>query len=212
MDANPFPGGVTLAAMTTSTCCGRPSAEKCRCYTDAAAIAEAVRAFVGRRVRPQDADDVTQEALLRLHRSATSLNDEDALEAWMYRIARNTIIDHHRRSAVRPEPIDPDDVATFAAAEADAVPGADETLAACLAPLLARVPENYRQALELTDLGGMTQDEAATQLGLSTSGMKSRVQRGRSLLRTEVGRCCRVELDARGALADATIRGDTGTC
>jgi RNA polymerase sigma-70 factor (ECF subfamily) len=197
--------------VTTTTCCGRPSAEQCRCHTDAAAIADAVRAFVARRVRPQDADDVTQDALLRLHRSATSLKDEDALEAWMYRIARNAIIDHHRRSAVRPDPIDPDDVAMIASPENDAV-DAGASLAACLAPLLARVPDDYRQALELTDLGELTQDEAAAQLGLSTSGMKSRVQRGRRMLRTEVGRCCRVELDARGALADATIRSDTGTC
>jgi len=196
--------------MTTSTCCGRPSAEECRCHTDAAAIADAMRAFVARRVRPQDADDVTQDALLRLHRSSSSLKDEGALEAWMYRIARNTIIDHHRRSAVRPEPIDPDDVATVAATEPE--PAAGASLAACLAPLLARVPDGYRQALELTDLGDMTQDEAAAQLGLSTSGMKSRVQRGRRMLRTEVGRCCRVELDARGAIADATLRSDSGTC
>ena len=194
--------------MTTSTCCGRPSAEECRCHTDAAAIADAMRAFVARRVRPQDADDVTQDALLRLHRSSSSLKDEGALEAWMYRIARNTIIDHHRRSAVRPEPIDPDEVATVAATEPE--PAAGASLAACLTPLLARVPDDYRQALELTDLGDMTQDEAAAQLGLSTSGMKSRVQR--RMLRTEVGRCCRVELDARGALADATLRSDSGTC
>jgi len=198
--------------MTPSMCCGRPSAEECRCHTDAAAIAEAVHAFVARRVRPQDADDVTQDALLRLHRSATSLKDEDALEAWMYRIARNTITDHHRRSAVRPDPIDPDEVATLPSIDADAGPAPDVALAACLAPLLARVPDGYRQALELTDLGDMTQEEAAAQLGLSTSGMKSRVQRGRSMLRTEVGRCCRVELDARGALSDATVRDDTGAC
>jgi RNA polymerase sigma-70 factor (ECF subfamily) len=198
--------------MTTTTCCGLPSAEQCRCKTDAAAIADAVRSFVARRVRPQDADDVTQDALLRLHRSAISLKDEDALEAWMYRIARNTIIDHHRRSTVRPDPIDPDDVSMLAAPETDAGPDAAASLAACLGPLLARVPDDYRQALELTDLGDLTQDEAAARLGLSTSGMKSRVQRGRTMLRTEVGRCCRVELDARGALADATIRSDTGTC
>jgi hypothetical protein len=60
-----------------------------------------------------------------------------------------------------------------------------------------------------TDLGELTQEQAAAQLGLSTSGMKSRVQRGRRLLQTEVGRCCRVALDARGALADAELRADT---
>ena len=199
--------------MSTSPCCGRPSPEQCRCHTDAAAIAEAVQAFVARRVRrPHDAEDVAQDALVRLYRSADSLKDEDALEAWMYRIARNAIIDHHRRSAVRPDPTDPGDLVVHAAADTEEEPDPGESLAACLSPLLARVPEGYREALELTDLGDLTQEEAAARLGLSTSGMKSRVQRGRRLLRTEVGRCCRIELDARGALSAASTRDDTGAC
>ena len=70
------------------------------------------------------------------------------------------------------------------------------------------MPEDYRTALELTDLGRLTQEQAAAELGLSTSGMKSRVQRGRSMLRAEVARCCRVELDSRGALTDVAVRGE----
>jgi RNA polymerase sigma-70 factor (ECF subfamily) len=198
--------------MGTRGCCGRPSAEECRCHTDAAAIAEAIGAFVGRRVRwPEDAEDVTQEALLRLYRSAERLKDERALEGWMYQIARSAIIDHRRRAAARPEAADPDGLEALAE-EPDEEPRPEEELATCLAPLLARVPDSYRQALELTDLAGMSQPQAAALLGLSVSGMKSRVQRGRRLLRAEVGRCCRVELDARGALADASVRDETGLC
>lgn len=202
-----------LMSMSTKACCGLPSVADCRCHSDAAAIADAIRAFVARRVsRPQDAEDVTQETLLRLYRSAETLNDEQALEAWMYRIARNAITDHYRRSAVRPEPIAPDDAAVLALENVDEDERADVALAACLTPLLSRVPEDYRTALELTDLGELTQEQAAVRLGLSTSGMKSRVQRGRQMLRTEVVRCCRVELDSRGALADASRRGDERAC
>jgi RNA polymerase sigma-70 factor (ECF subfamily) len=166
-----------------------------------------VRSFVSRRVRrPHDAEDVTQEALLRLYRSADQLRDEQALEAWMYRIADNAVIDHYRRSAHRPEPVGPESFAAVADQE-DPTRG-DAMLAACLAPLLERLPVDYRTALELTDMGEMTQEQAAAALGLSTSGMKSRVQRGRRMLRTEVSRCCRIELDTRGALADASLRTD----
>ena len=199
--------------MSAKSCCGRPSTAECRCHSEAAAIADAIRVFVARRVaRPQDAEDVTQEALLRLYRNAESLRDDQALEAWMYRIARNAITDHYRRSAVRPAPTDPEQLVALASTTDDDVADADVQLASCLSPLLARVPESYRHALELTDLGGLTQEEAAARMGLSTSGMKSRVQRGRRMLRTEVSRCCRIELDARGALADATVRAEDGTC
>jgi RNA polymerase sigma-70 factor (ECF subfamily) len=91
-------------------------------------------------------------------------------------------------------------------------PHAGDALAGCLTPMLARIPDTYRAALELTDLGDLTQEEGAALLGLSTSGMKSRVQRGRRLLRQEVVRCCRVELDARGAISDAAPRGDADSC
>jgi RNA polymerase sigma-70 factor (ECF subfamily) len=200
-------------APPTRACCGRPTAEECRCYTDAEALAAAIRAFVARRVRaPHDVDDITQESLMRLYRGARNLRDEPALEGWMYRIARSAIIDHYRRSAVRPEPVDPEDLDLRERDDETASPDADAALAECLTPLLARIPDTYRTALELTDLGGLTQDEAATKLRLSTSGMKSRVQRGRRMLRDEVVKCCRIELDASGALADATTRSDTGTC
>ena len=68
-------------------------------------------------------------------------------------------------------------------------------------PLVKRLPEQYSEAVALTDLGGLTQKDAATRMGLSLSGMKSRVQRGRSKLKTLLLDCCRVELDRRRGVA-----------
>ena len=200
-------------ATTTRSCCGRAIAEDCRCYTDAAEIAAAIRAFVARRARtPHDVEDITQETLVRLYRSAPNLRDEQALEGWMYRIARSAITDHYRRATVRPAPVDPEQADLQGQSDESDPVHAERALAACLSPLLARIPDTYRTALELTDLGDLTQHEAAAQLQLSPSGMKSRVQRGRRMLRDEVVKCCHIELDARGALADATARSDTGAC
>ena len=128
----------------------------------------------------------------------------------MYRIARNAITDHYRRAAVRADPIAPDEVARVVMDERDERPAADRELAACLAPLLAACLTTIAERSSSPTFGELTQEEAAGTLGLSTSGMKSRVQRGRRMLRTEIGRCCRVELDARGVLTDATIREGTG--
>jgi RNA polymerase sigma-70 factor (ECF subfamily) len=198
---------------TTRSCCGRQTPDECRCYTDAAHLAATIRAFVARRARtPHDVDDITQETLVRLYRSAPNLRTEDALEGWMYRIARSAITDHYRRASVRPEPVDPEQVDLHWRSDEPESPDAELALAACLSPLLARIPDTYRTALELTDLGDLTQHQAATQLQLSPSGMKSRVQRGRRMLRDEVVKYCRIELDARGALSEATVRSDTGVC
>lgn len=202
-----------VATVGNGTCCGLPSGRECRCQTDAEAIADAIRAYVARRVRdPHDAADVTQDALLRMYRSVERLEEEEALHAWMYRIAANAIVDHHRRTKTRAEPVDPTDLADHLPARPGPESRPDEVLAGCLTPLLDRVPERYRTALQLTDLGELTQEQAAERLGLSTSGMKSRVQRGRQMLRTEVTRCCRVELDARGVLTDAALRDPAAGC
>jgi RNA polymerase sigma-70 factor (ECF subfamily) len=56
--------------------------------------------------------------------------------------------------------------------------------------------------LSLTDLGGLSQVEAARRVGISVSGMKSRVQRGRSQLRSAVDDCCAVHTDGAGRISD----------
>ena len=79
-------------------------------------------------------------------------------------------------------------------------------LAECLGPLLGRLPAKQRQALTLTELEGLTQASAAARLGLSTSGMKSRVQRGRAQLRQLLDACCEIDLESRGDITNYQSR------
>jgi RNA polymerase sigma-70 factor (ECF subfamily) len=192
--------------MSQSQCCGLAGGEECRCHTHPHELAAAVRGFVGNRVRDRDdVDDIAQETLLRLYRSVDTLRDARALEAWAFRIARNAIADHYRRPGGRATPVEPRQVAELLPLVDDhAVGDPTEELGACVIGLLDQVPPPYRRALELTDVQGMTQSRAAAELGLSTSGMKSRVQRGRRMLREQVASCCRIALDSQGGLADLT--------
>ena len=81
-------------------------------------------------------------------------------------------------------------------------------LAECLRPLLVELPDDYRRALELTDLGGLSQAEAAELEHVSLSGMKSRVQRGRRQLGAVLRQCCVPTLDSRGVPVDFRPRPD----
>ena len=87
-------------------------------------------------------------------------------------------------------------------AKADVICRARDEFAHCLERMLGEVPEPYRRAVTLTELKGVTQKDAAEKLGLSISGMKSRVQRGRGKLKDVILDCCEVELDRRGGLVD----------
>lgn len=157
--------------------------------------------FISKRVEPQDVDDVVQTVFVRIQRGLDELRATDRLVAWAYQIARNAIVDHVRRRAVRThEPLD--QARTLAAArDADDDSGAGE-LALILRHFIAMLPPPYREALQLTELDGMTQAEAARRAGLSLPGMKSRVQRARAQLRDLVEDCCDIQLDTRGGIID----------
>ena len=164
-------------------------------------LAARLRAFVRRRVAdPYAAEDVAQEVLLRVHRHGGALRDPAALEGWAFRVARNAVADHHR--ARRPE-TPTADAAVLDRPEPAPAPESDDDadalarLARCLPALVRRLPPADRQALELCDLGGLTQAQAAARLGLTLPGMKARVQRARRRLRDLVLSCCDVALDAR---------------
>jgi RNA polymerase sigma-70 factor (ECF subfamily) len=169
--------------------------------------------FIARRVAdPRDAEDVLQDVMVRIQRHAGAMDEFEHLGAWVHQVTRSAIVEFYRRRGARPE--QPAGSAGDLG-EPESLPPDEPRgeLTACLQPLMQRLPVAYREALELTEFGGITQVEAAEQLGLSTSGMKARVQRARGQLRDLLLQCCEVELDRRGGVADYRARaGDCGRC
>ena len=155
-----------------------------------------LRAFIKSRISNDTAtDDTLQNVFLKMHAGLASLKDETKLQSWLYQIARNAIIDYFRSQKPTvdipewlPQP-DPSEKVT-------------QELSECLQPMIQLLPENYRQAVILSELKGLTQKEVAKVQGTSLSGAKSRVQRGRALLKNMLAECCRLEFDHSGRLCD----------
>lgn len=161
-----------------------------------------LRRFVARRVPGPDADDVLQDALLRIHLGVGALRSTERLAPWVYRVARSAIVDHQRRA--RPVRLVED-------APAEELPEEPATevraaLAACVSPFLQALPDEQAEALRLTDLGALTQAEAAARLGVPLPTLKARVQRGRRRLKEEFEACCELVQDPRGAVIEAKPR------
>ena len=169
-----------------------------------------LRAYVSRRVEAGAVDDVVGDILLLLVRHRDRLAVADEPTAWVFRVAANAIADHHRRRAAeaRALPQYAAEIEQNGGESGDASNAAAE-IAECLAPVIRNLPQPYAEALLLTDIAGLNQTEAAARLGLSTSGMKSRVQRGRSKLKQAILRCCAVALDCRGGVIDCEPRSST---
>ena len=166
-----------------------------------AEVLDRLRSFVSSRVGdPELAADITQDIVVRSIASG-ALDRVDDPTAWLYRSARNAVIDHYRTRRTHesvavldgwPDPDTSGDLPNTATRE----------LARCLQPLLNDLPPTARDALTRVDLDGQTHQQAADQLGISVSGMKSRVQRARRQLRELLSGCCQVDLDRTGAVAD----------
>ena len=167
-------------------------------------LAQRLGAFIGRRLPAQDVDDVLQDVLLRIHQNAGQLQEDSRFGPWVYSIARNAVVDRLRRKS--PAVVDADEAPDVAD---DADVDGEQPLLDCVSPFVARLPEAYRHAITLVELEGLGQAEAARIVGVSLSGMKSRVQRGRRLLRAMFEECCALTIDARGRVVEAERRGET---
>jgi RNA polymerase sigma-70 factor, ECF subfamily len=171
-------------------------------------LGDDLRTFLRRRVADEHvAEDLLQETFLRIHRGVSELKDGNRVTAWVYQIARNVIHDYYRRNRRGEAPLDALDVA------------ADQpsTIPMCIRPewideLIGQLPEGLQDAVRLAEVEGLTQREVADRLGLTLSAAKSRVQRGRRLLREALDGCCTFQFDRRGNLTDVDPRPDRRVC
>lgn len=154
------------------------------------------RFIAGRVSDPDTAEDILQDVYLKIHANIGGLSEFDRLESWIYQITRNAIIDHYRRA--RPQ----DELSESLASPLDVEPDAVSELAPSVKGMLNCVPEKYHQALELTELQGLSQVELADRLGMTVSGAKSRVQRAREKLKEAFLDCCHFEFDRLGRVVD----------
>lgn len=167
-----------------------------------------LRAFLRRRVRDDaTADDLTQETMLKVFRSRAALRDGQRLEAWLYRIARTTLVDFYRRQ--RPGGELP---AEIAAEPADGPDEVTEVMTRALRRFLDELPAAYREPVRLAEFEGLPLAKIALRLGLSLTAVKSRVRRGRARLKKKLQDCCRLEFDRMGKIIGYERRSAVTCC
>lgn len=153
-----------------------------------------LRGFIRRRVRDEaTADDVMQETLLKVYRSRETLRDGLRLEAWLYRIARTTIIDYYRKQ--KPSQELPEAIAAESRDEVDEL---RQAVLVSMKRFLEELPPEYREVVRLAELEGLPLAKIALRMGLSLTAVKSRARRGRTMLKKKLQDCCRFEFDRQG--------------
>lgn len=170
---------------------------------------DGLRAFIAKRVSDQGhIDDILQDVFERVHRQLDTVNDPRRIVSWMYQVTRNAIIDYYRKPGRRHE-ISAGlsaDIETFGGGLQAETADSGAELAGCLRPMVERLSRDYRVAITLVEFEGLTQQAAAKRMGISLSGMKSRVQRGRKQLKQMLDDCCLIQLDGRRAVIGYEVR------
>ena len=150
----------------------------------------------------EDAEEVTQDVLLKVYRKIDKFRGDAALSSWIYRITFNTAMsrlrthraeraaDAERARAAAHASHDTTEVRTpRQPADWSRMPDEEllrRELREAVATALPRLPEIYRVPVVLRDIEGLTTEEASSRLRLKDQTLKSRLHRGRVMLRQQL--------------------------
>lgn len=147
------------------------------------------QAFLERRVGDRAlAEDILQEAFSRGLDRIETLRDEESAVAWFYRVLRNAVIDHHRRTKSAARALE-----SFSAEleQAEGPHGeVERAICKCVARLAQTLKPEYAEALRRIEIEGAAVKDFAAEAGISSSNAGVRVFRAREALRRQVVASC----------------------
>ncbi len=164
--------------------------------------------FISSKISDKEtAKDILHEVFIKIHTNLQNLEDPIdpiRLRSWIYQITRNTIIDYYRSKKSNeeiPEWILNDE-------KMDVDEEIQEELSLCLGYLylIAKLPQKYKTAIQISEIEGKTQQELADYEHITLSGAKSRVQRGRNILKDMIFQCVDFELNNSEKIVDLKIK------
>jgi RNA polymerase sigma-70 factor (ECF subfamily) len=150
------------------------------------------------------AEDLTQETFIKVGRALAKGTTPEHFRGWLYQIARNTIIDfltESRRFVPLEDSVVDREVSKPGASDFDDAEFRKNLFSYTL-KVIETFPHEDREVLTLTEIDGLSREELATELKISLTAAKSRVQRARAKLRKTVEECCRLVTDPYGRVID----------
>ncbi|MEM9982296.1 MAG: sigma-70 family RNA polymerase sigma factor [Bacteroidota bacterium] len=159
---------------------------------------EALKKYVFKFIQQEAiVEDIVQDTLLKIHQSCCSNREIHNVNAWLFQITYNTMIDFFKKR--KKESI-------ISSQLEDSQSDIYQALSFYIEPLIDLLPKKYAIALRLADIEGLRQQAIADQLNVSLSATKSRIQRARKLLKEEIRTCFQIKEYANTQLADFHLK------
>lgn len=143
---------------------------------------------------PIDAEDLVQDTIVKSYRFFSSYEKGTNAKAWLFRILKNSYINNYRKNSKKPQQVDYDEVATFyETVRAERTDTSDlenkmfrELMDDDVTGALEDLPEDFRIVVLLCDVEGFTYEEIANMLDVPIGTIRSRLHRGRNLLKARL--------------------------
>ena len=143
---------------------------------------------------PSDSEDLVQDTIVKAYRFFDSYEKGTNAKAWLFRILKNSFINNYRKNAKKPQEIDYDEVSSFyESIRAERTDTTDlehlifrDLMDDHFSKALAKLPEDFRTVVLLCDVDGFTYEEISNMLDVPIGTIRSRLHRGRNLLKTEL--------------------------
>jgi RNA polymerase sigma-70 factor (ECF subfamily) len=163
--------------------------------------------YISKHVKSKDeVNDIIQDTFIKVKTNIDKLINPAKVESWIFQIARNTMNDYFRKQKktynnvgdsdepiIEPSAFDEEDIK---------VQIQTKEFSQYAGFVVSELPEKYRIAVQMADIEGLSMKEIADELNISVSGAKSRVQRGRKLIKEIILKCCDVNTDKYGNIVD----------
>lgn len=143
---------------------------------------------------PSDAEDLVQDTIVKAFRFFSSYEKGTNAKAWLFRILKNSYINNYRRKSKQPNQVDYDEVSTFyETIRAERTDTSDledkmfrDLIDDDISNALDELPEDFRTVVLLCDVEGFTYEEIANMLDVPIGTIRSRLHRGRNLLKAQL--------------------------
>ncbi len=160
---------------------------------------DALKKYVFKYAKSEEVTkDIVQDTLLKVHKSCCSDKEIQNIRSWLFQIAYNSMMDFFKseRKATN----------LIKRQITDNQNDMYQELSVYIEPLIGFLPEKYGAALRMADIEGLKQQEIADKLNLSLSATKSRIQRGRKLLKEEIHSCFHTKESSNSGLTDFDLK------
>lgn len=163
--------------------------------------------YVSKHIKNKDdVNDIIQDTFVKVKTNIDSLQNPAKFDSWLFQIARNTMTDFFRNQkktfnneettediSIEPNSFEEEDIK---------VKMQTQGFSEYAGSIISELPEKYRAAVHLADIEGLSMKEVAEELNLSVPGAKSRVQRGRKMIKEIILKCCEVNTDRYGNIVE----------